>query len=107
MYLIRSKCTTVSVITGKENASKDRNYVILMFLMSVNIYFVFGNACFMYIMYHNHVLKLLMLAYLTLVFWGQGLAFLVKTGWQPWCRALGSNSIKRYEYFLSYTKNIC
>jgi len=48
-----------------------------------------------------------MLAYLTLVFWGQGLAFLVKTGWQPWCRALGSNSIKRYEYFLSYTKNIC
>jgi len=44
-----------SVITGKENASKDRNYVILMFLMSVNIYFVFGNACFMYIMYHNHV----------------------------------------------------
>jgi len=36
-----------SVITGKENASKDWNCMILMFLTSFNIYFVFGCACFM------------------------------------------------------------
>ena len=35
------------VITGKENASKDWNCIISMFLTSFNIYFVFGCACFM------------------------------------------------------------
>jgi len=35
-----------SAITGKENASKDWNCIILMFL-SFNIYVVFGYVCFM------------------------------------------------------------
>ena len=35
----------VSVITGKENASKVWNCIPEMFLMSFNIYFVFGYAC--------------------------------------------------------------
>jgi len=40
----------MSVITGKENASKDWNCIILMFPTSFNIYFVFGYACFRCIM---------------------------------------------------------
>jgi len=36
-----------SVMPGKGNASKSWNRIILMFLMSFNIYFVFGYACFM------------------------------------------------------------
>jgi len=36
------------VITGIENASKEWNCIISMFLTSFNIYFVFGYACFMY-----------------------------------------------------------
>jgi len=36
-----------SVIMGKENASKEWNYIIAMFLTSFNVYFVFGYACFM------------------------------------------------------------
>ena len=36
-----------SVIVGKENASKEWNYIISMFLMSFNVYFVFGYACIM------------------------------------------------------------
>jgi len=36
-----------SVITWKQNASKDCNCIISMFLMSFNIHFVFGYACFM------------------------------------------------------------
>jgi len=35
------------VITGKENASKEWNCTISMFLTSFNVYFVFGYACFM------------------------------------------------------------
>jgi len=35
------------VITGKENASKEWNYIISMFLKSFFVYFVFGYACFM------------------------------------------------------------
>jgi len=35
-----------SAITGKENASKDWNCIISMFLTSFNVYFVFGYSCF-------------------------------------------------------------
>jgi len=69
--LLRNKLRQLSVITGKENAAKYWSYTIAMFLTSFNVYFVFGNACFMYISY---VLKLLC------GFFGQGLAFLVNTG---------------------------
>jgi len=34
------------VITGKENASKDCNFSVSMFLTSFNVCFVFGYACF-------------------------------------------------------------
>jgi len=37
-----------SVIMGKENASKEWNCIIPMFLMSFNVYFVFGCAYFVY-----------------------------------------------------------
>jgi len=63
-----------SVITGKENASKDWKYIISMFLASFNMYLAFGYERFMCI-------------YLKTAIWlflGQGLAFLVKTGWRPW-----------------------
>ena len=36
-----------SVIMGKENASKEWNCIISMFLTSFNVYFVFGYACIM------------------------------------------------------------
>jgi len=36
-----------SVITGKENASQEWNYILLIFLTSFIVYFVFGYACFM------------------------------------------------------------
>ena len=52
------------------------NCIILMFLTSLvltSIYFVFGYACFMRICLKITIWILL----------GQGLAFLVKTGWQP------------------------
>jgi len=34
-----------NVITGKENASKEYNYIMSMFLTSFNVYFVFGYTC--------------------------------------------------------------
>jgi len=37
-----------SSIAGKENAPKEWNCIILMFLRSFYIYFVFGYACFVY-----------------------------------------------------------
>jgi len=39
-----------SAITGKENASNYWNFIkiILVFLTSFNIYFVFDHACFMW-----------------------------------------------------------
>jgi len=36
-----------SVTTEKENASKERNYIISLFLTSFNVYFAFAYACFM------------------------------------------------------------
>jgi len=36
-----------SVFTGKENASKDWNCIISIFLMNFNIFFVFGIECLM------------------------------------------------------------
>jgi len=36
-----------SVISGKENASKEWNCIISMFLTGFNVCFVFGYACFM------------------------------------------------------------
>ena len=38
-----------SEITGKENASKEWNCILSIFLTSFNVYFVFGYAWFMYI----------------------------------------------------------
>jgi len=62
------------VITGKENASKDWNCIISMFLTSFNIYFVFGCACFMCICRKTAICS----------FWDKIWLFLAKTGWQPW-----------------------
>jgi len=42
-----------SIITGKENASKEWSCIISMFLASFNVYFVFGYACFMCICVKN------------------------------------------------------
>jgi len=61
-----------SVIMGKENASKEWNCAISMFLTSFNAYFVFGFACIMCICRKTAIW----------LFLGHGLAFLVKTGWQ-------------------------
>jgi len=56
-----------SVIVGKENASKEWNCIISMFLTSFNVYFVFGYACIMCLWCKTAI-------------W----LVLVKTGWQPW-----------------------
>jgi len=53
-----------SVIMGKENASKEGNCIISMFLTSFNVYFVFGYAYFMCICFKTAIW----------LFW-------VKTGW--------------------------
>jgi len=63
-----------SVITGKENASKDWNCIISMFLTSFNICFVFVHARFMCICPKTAIW----------LFWGIRSAFLAKRGWQPW-----------------------
>jgi len=55
-----------SVITAKENASKEWNCIMSMFLTSFNVYFVFGYACIMCICLKTAI-------------W----LVLVKTGWQP------------------------
>jgi len=68
-----------SAITGKENASKDWNCIILMFL-SFNIYVVFGYVCFMWI-----CLKIAICFFL---------AFLVITDWQPWSTLVSSSMVR-------------
>jgi len=45
--VIGKKRTYENVITGKENASKEWNCIISMFLTSFDVYFVFGYACVM------------------------------------------------------------
>jgi len=57
-----------SVIKGKENASKEWNCIISMFLTSFNVNFVFGCACFIFICLKTVI-------WLFLAFLGQGLAF--------------------------------
>ena len=57
-----------SAITWKENASKDWNYIISMFLTSSNIYFVFGYACFISTCFKTAI-------WLCLFFLRQGLVF--------------------------------
>jgi len=49
IYAIDKKQTYDSVITEKENACKEWNCIISMFLTSFNGYFVFGYACIVYI----------------------------------------------------------
>jgi len=61
-----------SVIIGKENASKEWNCIISMFLTSFNVYFVFGYAYIMCICHKTAI-----------CFFFVCLLFLVKTGWQP------------------------
>ena len=75
-HCLRKKQKYDSVITWKENASKDCNCILSMFMTSFNIYFVFGYACFMCMC---HKLRLL-----PDFFWDKVWLFLVKTGWQPW-----------------------
>jgi len=58
----------VSVITGNRNASEDLNCITPMFLTSFNIYFVFGYARFIHVIYVMTAIRI----------------FLVRTGWQPW-----------------------
>jgi len=45
-----------------------------MFLTSFNVYFVFSYTFFMCVCFKTAIW----------LFLGQGLAFLVNTGWQPW-----------------------
>ena len=68
-----------SVFTGQENAPEDRNCIISMFLTSFNIYFCLFMHCFM-----------CRLCLRTAISLKQNLFFLVKTGWQPWTRVVGS-----------------
>ena len=68
IYVIDKKQMHDSVITGKEYASKDWTFVILMFLTSFNIYFVCSCACFMCI-------RLKIAIWLFRAFLEQGLAF--------------------------------
>jgi len=67
---------------------------ILMFLTSFNTYFVFDYACFMWICPKTGI-------WLYLPFLGQGLDFLVKTGWQPCCWSLG---LKFRDWLLHWLK---
>ena len=73
-----------SVITGKENTSKEWNCIIAMVLTSFNVYFVFVYAYFMCSLYAAKLLSGLFWLFL-----GQSLAFLVKIGWQPCSAATG------------------
>ena len=68
--VIYKKQTWDSVITAKENASKDENciIIILMFLTSFIIYFVFDYACFMWMCLKTGIC-------LFLAFLGRGLTF--------------------------------
>jgi len=67
-----------SVITWKENVSKQWNCITSMFLTSFNVYFVFGFAYFICICLETAI-------WLFLGQQGEGLAFLMKTGGQPCC----------------------
>jgi len=62
-----------TVTMGKENASKDWNCIISMFLTSFNVYFVFVYAYFVCIC----------LKTLIWLCWDKVWLFLVNTGWQP------------------------
>jgi len=62
-----------SVIMGKENASKEWNCIISMFLTSFNVCFVFGYAYFMCVFLKTAIW----------LFWDKVWLFLVKTGWPP------------------------
>jgi len=73
IYVIVKKQRYDSVITGKENASKQWNRIISMFLTSFNVYVVFGYAHFMCTCLKTAIW----------LFLGQSLAFLVVAGWQP------------------------
>jgi len=76
-----------SVIIGKENASKEWDCTISMFLTSFNVYFVFGYACIMCICRKTAI-------WLFLAFFGTRSGFF---WWKqvgnpvPWC--LGASSI--------------
>jgi len=67
-----------SLITGKEYASKEWTCVISMFLTSFKCLF-FVWLCMFYVYMPQKCY---------LAFLGQGLDFLVKTGWQPYCVVL-------------------
>jgi len=61
---------------GKENASKQLNCIILMFLTSFNVFFVIG---------YGYFIKCIIICFKTAIiwhFWDKVWLFLVKTGWQ-------------------------
>ena len=60
-----------NVITGKENASKDWNCIISMFLTSFNACFVFVYACFMCICLKTTVWHFLTFCGTRSVFYGE------------------------------------
>jgi len=77
--MLRNKCTSVYLLGKKlENASEDQdgNCVISMCLMSFNINFMFGYACFMRISLKTAV-------WLFLTSFGTRPGFFVKTGCSP------------------------
>jgi len=67
------KIRSLTLIIRKENASKERNCIISMFLTSFSVYFVFGYACIMCICRKTA----------TWLFWDMVWLFLVKTCWHP------------------------
>jgi len=68
--IIEKKQMYDSVIMGKDNASKERNCIISLFLMNCKAYFVFGYACTMCICRQTAI-------WLSL---GHGLAFFGENG---------------------------
>jgi len=84
LYVFNKKQMYDSVITGRENASRDWNCIISMFLTSFNTCSI---LCLVMNILCVYVLRPLPLFCTCL---GQGLFFLVKTGWQPklWSKLL-------------------
>ena len=99
-----------SVMTGKENTSKDWNCITSMFLTSFNVYFVFG-----YVWVLMSILSLVMnvfcvcaLRLLSGSFWHfLTVCFsLVKTAWQPYVKLVYTPNCIRPDVRLSLDQHI-
>jgi len=86
--VINKKQMYDSVITGKENSSKDWSYIISMFLKSFNVYFVFVCAYFICICLKTPIW----------IFLGQNLAFLVNTGCQPCLQYVHHFQLRHWQF---------